>query len=368
MINVLSLFDGFSGARIALDQLGVKCNYYAFEIDKYAIKIAMKNYPDTIQLGNVKNVKYRDGTLFHNFGTNQIPQIDLFIGGSPCQDLSIAKKDRAGLNGLRSCLFYEYVRLLKECKPKYFLLENVNSMDRKNKQIITRNLDVLPIMINSALLTAQNRERLYWTNIKTEKYTLFGDMKTTIKQPKDKHIYLKDILDHNISKFYGLWSDHNKSIVFNKSRTIEAGCGVTGNATQQDVISKPVRIGKIGKGGQGDRVYSIKGKSVSLSAEAKTGLYLIKGVAKRTRNHKGKQLEIRKDKKANALTSVQTDSMLSVKDYIRKLTPLECERLQGIPDNYTKGVSNTQRYKMIGNGFTVPVIKYILSFVNFGGK
>jgi len=275
MIKVLSLFDGLGGARVALDQLGIKCKYYASEIDGYAIKIAKKNYPDIMEIGSVVDIK---GILFSE-------STDLLIGGSPCQDLSIAKAGRKGLQGERSGLFWEYVRILREVKPKYFVLENVASMNGESKQTITDALGVEPIMINSALVTAQQRKRLYWTNI------------LNVTQPEDRKIYLNNIIEEK---------------VIDSSYCVE----------------KPDRIGKIGNGGQGERVYSINGKSVSLSANgggrgAKTGLY-------------------------------------EIKNQVRKLTPIECERLQGLPDNYTEGVSNTQRYRMIGNGFTAPVIKHIL--------
>lgn len=354
-INVLSLFDGISCGQVALEKCGIKINkYFASEIDKYCIQITHKNYPNTIQIGDVINIK-----------SKSLPKIDLLIGGSPCQDLSISKKNRQGLQGKRSCLFFEYVKLLKKIKPKYFLLENVNSMSKGNKQIITDILKVEPVMINSALLSAQNRKRLYWIGkLVNGKYK-----KIDIKQPEDKGILLKDILDYSISNFNGLWSDYNKSTVFNKSRTIGAGCGISRSTTCQDVIIKPVRIGKIGKGGQGDRVYSIEGKSVSLSAHgggrgAKTGLYCI---AQRGRYNKdgsiSQKLEPRFDGKTNTLTSVQKDNAVlkidAIRNYVRKLTPLECERLQTLPDDYTKEVSNTQRYKMIGNGWTVNVIAYI---------
>lgn len=354
-INVLSLFDGISCGQVALERAGIKVNkYYASEIDKYCIKITQKNYPKIIHIGDIINIK-----------SKSLPTIDLLIGGSPCQDLSISKKNRQGLQGKRSCLFFEYVRLLKKIKPKYFLLENVNSMSKDNKQIITDTLKVEPTMINSALFSAQNRKRLYWVGkLVNGKYE-----KLDIKQPKDKGILLKDILDYSIPDFNGLWSDYNKSTVFNKSRTIGAGCGVSRSMTCQDVIIKPVRIGKINKGGQGDRVYSIEGKSVSLSAHgggrgAKTGLYCI---AQRGRYNKdgstSQKLEPRFDEKTNTLTSVQKDNAVlkidAIRNYVRKLTPKECERLQTLPDNYTKGVSNTQRYKMIGNGWTVDVVGYI---------
>ena len=178
-MKILSLFDGVSGCRQALKELNIDCQYYASEIDKYAIQLAKSNHPDIVHIGDVKQVgKYNN--------------IDLLIGGSPCQDLSIAKKDRQGLQGDRSSLFYEYLRILNEVKPKYFILENVASMSKESKEIITKELfDIDPIMINSALLTAQNRKRLYWVGKLVDgKYE-----QVKIEQPKDQEIYLKDIIE-----------------------------------------------------------------------------------------------------------------------------------------------------------------------------
>jgi len=312
-MKILSLFDGISCARVALERSKhIVERYFASEVDKYAIQISSKNFPDVIQIGDVKMVAHKDAPIHY-----KLDDIDLLIGGSPCQDLSIAKKDRKGLDGERSSLFWEYVRILKEVKPKYFILENVASMSRESKDTITKELGVEPIMINASLVSAQNRKRLFWTNI------------PNVVLPDDRGILLKDILENG--DFYGLYSDYNNSTTFDKSRTLGTGCGVTRSATCQQVITKPVRIAKIGKGGQGDRVYSIEGKSVNLSANgggrgAKTGLY-------------------------------------AIKDFVRKLTPVECERLQGLPDNYTEGVSNTQRYKALGNAFNVDVVAHILSFI-----
>ncbi len=310
-MKVLSLFDGVSCARVALERVGIPVEaYYASEIDKYAIQVSNKNYGSIIHLGSVTDIGV--DKFF-----NDLPQIDLLIGGSPCQDLSIAKKDRKGLDGERSGLFWEYVRILNEVKPKYFILENVASMPKEAKAIITEALGVEPIMINASLVSAQNRKRLFWTNI------------PNVTLPEDRGIMLKDILEQG--EFHGLYSDYNNSTTFDKARTIGTGCGITRSSTCQQVIIKPVRIGKIGKGGQGDRVYSIEGKTTALSALGggrgdKTGLY-------------------------------------AVKDFVRKLTPIECERLQGLPDNYTEGVSNTQRYKCCGNAFNVDVVAHILSFI-----
>lgn len=183
-IKVLSLFDGISCARVALDRLGYDVEYYASEVDKYAIQIAQKNWPDTVQLGGVEEV----GGLFKQlqYCKNkmcEVVDIDLLIGGSPCQDLSIAKANRKGLDGERSGLFWEYVRILKEVKLKYFVLENVASMPKEAKQLITETLGVEPIMIDAALVSAQRRKRLFWTNI------------PNVTQPEDRGIFLKDILE-----------------------------------------------------------------------------------------------------------------------------------------------------------------------------
>ena len=164
--NVLSLFDGMGCAYLAMQKAGLKIGrYYASEIDEYAIQIATKNYPDIIQLGDVKNINL-----------NKLPKIDLLIGGSPCQDLSISKQKRQGLQGSQSILFWEYAKILKLLNPKYFLLENVYNMPEKDKQIITKELNVNSIMLNSSLLTAQNRKRLYWTNISN----IYGTLKKVI--------------------------------------------------------------------------------------------------------------------------------------------------------------------------------------------
>jgi site-specific DNA-cytosine methylase len=281
-MNVLSLFDGMSCGQIALDQLGIKVdNYYAAEIDKYAIEIAKKNYPNTIHLGDVTKIKGED-----------LPQIDLLIGGSPCQGFSFAGK-QLNFDDPRSALFFEFVRLLKETNPKYFLLENVR-MKQEYEDVITSYLGVSPIKINSALVSAQNRVRLYWTNI------------PNITQPEDRGLILKDIL---IGEKDELIYREPYYIRYEK----DDGC-----------------IGYVGKQPkQATRVYSANGKSQCLTAlgggqGGKTGLYEI----------------------PNTKTC-------------RKPTPEECERLQTVPDGYTEGVSNTQRYKMLGNGWTVEVIKHI---------
>jgi len=344
-MKVLSLFDGISCARVALERAGIPVEkYYASEIDKYAMQISAKNYPDIIQFGDVKDVT-----------SAGLYDIDLLIGGSPCQDLSIAKKDRKGLEGSRSSLFWEYVRILNEVKPKYFILENVASMPKADKDIITKTLGVEPIMINASLVSAQNRKRLFWTNI------------PNVTLPEDKGILLKDILEENIDEKFFI-----KDVSLIK--------GGTNKKTDLDFIGgiRNKDWAKDGKDysrnfGQGDRVYSTDGKSTTLSAlgggrGAKTGLYRIKN------EPHGTALDYYNDTivpngKAKVLgtnpqsTTAVAGQLVNDNFQIRKLTPIECERLQGLPDNYTEGVSNTQRYKMLGNAFNVDVVAHILSFI-----
>ena len=358
-MKVLSLFDGISCARVALDKAGILVEeYYASEIDKYAIQVSQKNYPDIFQLGSVVGLSL--GSLIIEEGeavevSELLEGTDLLIGGSPCQDLSIAKKDRKGLDGERSGLFWEYVRVLKEVKPKYFILENVASMPKEAKQIITEALGVEPIMINASLVSAQNRKRLFWTNI------------PNVKLPEDKGILLKHILEENVDEKYNV-----KSVDFIK--------GGTNKKTDLDFIGgiRNKDWAKDGKNysrnfGQGDRVYSSNGKSTTLSAlgggrGAKTGLYRIE------KEPHGTALDYYNDTivpngKAKVLgtnpqsTTAVAGQLVNDKSLIRKLTPIECERLQGLPDNYTEGVSNTQRYKSLGNAFNVDVVAHILSFI-----
>ena len=194
-ITVLSLFDGMSCGQIALNQLGLQpAHYYAAEIKKHAIKVTLANYPDTIEIGDVRKVSYRNGVLFTEAGEYEAGRIDLLIGGSPCQDLSIQMADRKGLAGDKSSLFWEYVRILKEVKPRFFLLENVASMPTHDAAIITKTMGVAGVCINSALVSAQSRNRYYWTNIPGTGSDLFNS--GIIEQPADRKIMAKDILEH----------------------------------------------------------------------------------------------------------------------------------------------------------------------------
>jgi len=292
-MNVLSLFDGMSCGQIALERAGIPVdNYFASEINKYAMQVTQTNYPNTIQLGDVTKVV-----------ASKLPKIDLLIGGSPCQGFSFAGK-QLNFEDPRSMLFFEYVRLLEELKPKHFLLENVK-MKKEFQDVITNLVGVEPIEINSALVSAQNRKRLYWTNL-------------PIQFPiADRKIYLKDILE-------------NGSVIADKSQTILSTMWKE-NAKSMVTRKKKgllVKLGEIGAGGQGNRVYSIEGKGICMSANSG-------GMA-----GSGNML-------------IQTG------DRVRKLSPVECERLQTIPDSYTEGISKTQRYKMLGNGWTVDVIAHI---------
>ena len=300
-MNVLSLFDGMSCGQIALEKSGFQVDkYFASEIDKHAIKVAKANYPDMVHLGDVRDVSADD-----------LPQIDLLIGGSPCQGFSFAGK-QLNFDDPRSKLFWEYVRLLKELQPKYFLLENVK-MKQESMDVITEALGVEPIFINSSLVSAQNRQRYYWTNIPMDKL------------PDDKGIMLKDILEdgfvdrdkaHCIDANYfkggnlkSYFEKHRRQLVFSDEGLCHVG--------DADLKGH----------GYNRRVYHPDGKAPSLCAAS------------------GGNLEPK--------TFISPDSW-------RKLTPLECERLQTVPEGYTAHVSNTQRYRMLGNGWTVDVITHIL--------
>lgn len=370
-IKILSLFDGISGGRQALKNLNIDCDYYGSEIDKFAIQVSKNNHPDIVQIGNVKGIIIEDDYIFYNQDNDPMQNggsfksdVDLLIGGSPCQDLSISKRNRQNLDGKRSNLFFDYVRILKQVKPRFFILENVASMSNDAKNEITKNLfEVEPILINSSLLTAQHRKRLYWCGSLQEDGSY---KKIEISQPEDKGILLKDILEDG---------DTEKLKSYCITATYSRACpkDYFEHGQRQLVFKKPVKVGHFNKGGQGDRVYSSDGKSVCLSANgggrgAKTGLYEIKGCAIRGRykddsKETQQTLEIREDEKTNCLTSVSKDSLVQIKDMVRKLTPTECARLQGYPDFYHNGISNSQAYKCYGNSFTVPIIEHLLKHI-----
>lgn len=343
-MRVLSLFDGISCGQVALERAGIPVEvYYASEIDKYAIQVTQKNYPNTIQLGDVTKIDF----------TKFIGKIDILIGGSPCQDLSIAGA-RKGLSGERSGLFYKFVEALEVIKPKYFLLENNVGMPQEAYEEISRLIGCYPIEINSALVSAQNRRRYYWTNIGDKNYNLFGFPTCAIPQPENKGLVIKNVLEQNVDKKYYLsnkraerfipkigintWgtvkfkedSIGQRDIIYNIDKKI--GCLTATDYKSAKLILEPINVGSIGKNVQGQRVYSINGKSITVTAG----------------NGGGRQIWVLIDNK---------------KYIIRKVTPLECERLQTLPDNYTDCLCDTQRYCSIGNGWTVDVIAHIFKHI-----
>jgi len=535
--NVLSLFDGMSCGQIALNRAGIKIDkYFASEVDKHAIKVTMANYPNTIQLGSVTDV---DGT--------KLPPIFLLHGGSPCQSFSMAgkrkgmaTKDEQEILTLehylklknegyefegQSYLFWEYVRLLKEVKPKYFLLENV-LMAEKWEKVITKTLGVAPIMINSALVSAQHRKRLYWTNIGMEPDGLFGDLKSIIPQPKDKGILLKDILEDEVDEKYYLsqkmldyFKKHNErheakgtgfmfqptegdkkanclrangalnatdntviklntalkpSANQDKSGCLTGGGHSGGAHSDMDLLYDPICLAMRGRnpdnpksivsglhteqmleprsdgktnclttvqkdnlvywgaikfgrteeakairkenmksgkdhtpfadkeikeidenkmntlttspgkynlvmqvnpslesGGeqpyQQNRIYDINGITPALCAN-KSDLIILRGKPTGVDYRSDEGFRFRTNGKSNTLMAraredVYGTGLTTQHGTIRRLTPEECEALQTVPRGYTSHVSNSQRYKMLGNGWTVDVIAHIYKFI-----
>lgn len=422
-MNVLSLFDGMSCGQQALERAGIKVDkYFASEIDKYAIQVTMANYPDTIQLGSVVNV---DGY--------SLPKIDMLIGGSPCQSFSFAGK-RKGMSTKdeqeiltlehylelkaegfefegQSYLFWEYMRLLNEVKPKYFLLENV-MMGEKWEKVLSKAIGVKPIMINSSLLSAQNRQRLYWTNIGLQPQGLFGDLETIIQQPKDKGILLKDIIEPIVDqKFFLSDKATNRISLYNnserslndsgKSLCLAAGYFKQGRDNQLIVHNTMPRSSTTGKGGSGPLSRN-DGKTYCLDTGQTNAIEIIATQLGKSENwgnctnDKGKAYTLRTvepngiiineilggdyrydegyrwregGKSGTLMAQARTDgtagqALAKINSQIRRLTPIECERLQTVKDNYTNYVSDSQRYKMLGNGWTVDVIAYIFSYLN----
>lgn len=326
-MKVLSTFNGISCGRVALERTRIEVErYVSFEIDKFANQIAKKNYPNDEYYGNVFEADFK-----------QYKGFDLLIGGSPCTYWSIAKQGRETTSeGVGFDLFKQYVRALEESGCKYFLYENNYSIHQNIKEEISRYLGVRPIMINSALVSAQNRKRCYWTNI------------PEVQQPMDQGILLDSILENEVDDRYFI--DTEKTIHI---------C---------DLEATKGKIAYIGRDSQGCRVYSIHGKSVTIAAQgggwgAKTGLYFFPCITP-GRINKRQNGQRFKDNNAKfyTLTTQDVHGVLT-NGYIRRLTPLECERLQTLPDNYTEGISEAQRYKGIGNGWTVDVIAHILSYL-----
>lgn len=488
-MNVLSLFDGMSCGQQALERAGLPVtNYYASEIDKYAIQVTMANYPNTIQLGSVVDVN-----------GYKLPQIDLLIGGSPCQSFSFAGK-RKGMatkceteiltlehylqlkaEGYefegQSYLFWEYMRLLNEVKPKYFLLENVE-MGEKWEKVLSKAIGVNGIHINSALVSAQNRKRIYWTNIGMQPSGLFGDLESIIQQPNDKGILLKDILESEVNEKYFLskkmingFLAHNKRHIEEKNQTgfnwkptegVKKAVCLRANAAlcptdNSVIVYNNKRLNEtlekhknnledgILLDSYNQEIHKDKSITISTRVNASSCTHIYTKVDKKGNikdnqekascftvgghfgeNHSDMDLivhntmprsstsgkggtghlscndaktycldagntnavEVREIKQLNpsiesggnqpyqqnriydingispALQAqLPNGSTMINTSRIRRLTPIECERLQTVKDGYTNHVSDSQRYKMLGNGWTIDVIAYIFSYI-----
>ena len=339
-MNVLSLFDGMSCGQLALQRAGIQVeNYFAAEIDKYAIKVTQANFPDTVQLGDVQSLHTEDEGLHTSYPEDdpRAYEIDLLIGGSPCQGFSFAGK-QLNFDDPRSKLFWEYVRLLNALKPKYFLLENVK-MKKESMDVITRALRVDPIFINSRLFSAQNRPRMYWTNIPFDVPT------------EDKGIVLRDILEPEVEEKY-----------YAGKKLRESYMG--GNQLNPKYKSQCNTIyptdGKFATLCAGTHGYSFG----YVPAPSPDGLILV-GDAGISDKYSYVNRVYHPDGKGPSLVSsdgghLQPKISDNTTTY-RKLTPTECERLQTVPEGYTdKGISDTQRYKMLGNGWTVDVVSHIM--------
>jgi|9_EtaG_2_1085328.scaffolds.fasta_scaffold07753_6 DNA (cytosine-5)-methyltransferase 3A len=440
-MNVLSLFDGMSCGQIALNKAGIKYhNYFACEIDKYAIQVAQENFPNTVQLGDVTKVwTSKSFSQGKEIGVLVAPcrghhKIDLLMGGSPCQGFSFAGK-QLNFEDPRSKLFFEFVRLKDNLQPKYFLLENVK-MKKESEDIITKYLGVKPIEINSSLFSAQSRRRLYWTNIPFD------------KQIQDKGIVLKDILEDlpfsEIPNYLNnKWCGRRRGDMVKSVTDDKAHC-LTASMWKGQIptfVKKPIQVGEatnikgfdsikrvyspngksptlttmqgghrepkvaidssivslndnqlekirkinttpnkanclteaIGRGGSSSEfLTSVKKKTLALQEkEPKIGRVINRRLDENGVRKDGQkelpftpQIEISDTDKSNCLTTVQKDNVVVQDELYRKLTPLECERLQTVPDNYTNHVSKTQRYKMLGNGWTVDVVAHIFGGMN----
>lgn len=295
-MNVLSLFDGISCGRVALERAGIPVEkYFAYEIEPNAIKISKKNYPDIIQCGDVFDT---------DFCTFAVQNISLIMGGSPCTFWSKAKCHTAKqtreieADGIGWKLFEKFAEAVQNVKPKYFLYENNYGISNEIQDAITWRLGVLPIMIDSALVSAQRRKRLYWTNI------------PNVTQPTDRGIKVKDIIvdDPTLIKHF---DDRMRKTLIKTPNYIKYDLGGKGHYSQQD------------------RLYFLDGKAPTVP-------------------------RCRTETKFNVYLGGET---------YKKTCPVEIERLQTLPDNYTEGVPKTKRFESIGNGWTVDVIAHILSFI-----
>lgn len=389
-INVLSCFDGCSGGQLALQKAGIDIDtYYASEIDKYAIEVTQANFPNTIQLGDITKVG------FNRFNHH----IDLMMGGSPCQGFSFAGK-QLNFDDPRSKLFFDFIRIRDELTPKYVLLENVR-MARESQDIISKYMGCEPTKINSADVSPQSRNRLYWFVMYD--WDLGKYVPIHIPQPTKKNVVIRDILEDlpfgEIPQYLAnSWGGIPRGDKVKSVDDAKANC-LTASMYKGQIptfIKKPnpsaskdglIRVGTANLKGHDSikRVYSADGKSPTLTTmqgghrEPKISMGRVvnrrldeNGVRKDNQMDLPftPKVEVREDDVSNCLTTVEKDNVVVNRDdYLwRKLTPLECERLQTMPDNYTNHVSKTQRYKMIGNGWTIDVIAHILNSGNINSE
>ncbi len=424
-LTVLSLFDGMSCGQIALRDMGIPIGrYYASEIDKHAIKQTQLNFPDTLQLGDVE--KWREWDI-------DWPSIDLLLAGSPCQGFSLAGK-MLGHDDPRSRLYWVFLDILRHIQtysPNVkFLLENVKMRPNDERQI-NESLGLMPVVINSALVSAQNRVRLYWTNIRTRQEGLFGEVSTDIPQPDDRGILIQDVLEKSVDKKYFLspivWPRHQmpseaeydddcKVIKLDKkfkpkpsqgkASCLTAGGHSGGNHSDMDILAiqsqapakDTIGIYQKGRGYVAPSIHMLKAPTLTSHSWQENNMIC----AMRGRGEANVQkIEVLHDLKTNALTTAAKGNLVisgtwrthkedkgfreisggkspcipararndgsgqpcvKMDRILRRLTPTECARLQTIPEWYKWECSDTQAYKMLGNGWTVEVIKHILSF------
>jgi DNA-cytosine methyltransferase len=307
---ILSLFDGISGARLSLQRAGSPVTkYYSTEIDKHALRISRSNFPDNIQLGDVRNIT-----------ASMIPEkVDVLCFGAPCVNLSsLNNTSRHGLQGEKSGLFYEALRLKKELNPTYFLCENVSSMSNENRNLISELLGVEPIKINSALLTAQSRNRYYWTNI------------TGITQPADQGQLLENILESG-------YTEKQKSSCLTASYASSSVMNYFLRSERQRIFTCPITATS----------YTMSGFTTNYYQTATEKIQVVYNKKEKYIKQKDRNIE----------------SLEKLKKITRKLSALECERLQGLPPKYCYYVSDRQQYKAIGNGFNIPTVAHIFSFL-----
>ena len=377
MINVVSLFNGMNTGRQALQNIGIKVNkYYSSEIKPYAIELTQHHFPDTIQVGDV--TKWREWDI-------DWQSIDLILSGSPCQDLSAAGK-RAGINGSKSSLFFVFVEILEHCKklnPNVkFLQENVGSASKLDVGIMSRALGVYPVRINSSLVTAQLRDRYYWSNIRT-KETMF-DLVTDIPQPKDRGIMFKDIITsgfvdrdktgclmESISRVQhtdkGIKSREKFGVPQIYVDRDKAGCLLAGDYKMfiKDPVKQDIYLKKRIENGQQtpNLIYEVNNE-LRCKTNTKQGFDIVTendcldlsfptSTTRRGRVTKGK----------SPCLMESNNNLYSYKDgIVRTVNQIEMERLQGFPDGYTSILSKAKAGSLLGDGWTLPIIEHILSY------